>query len=1098
MIRPGIVFRLLAGLLLVALAPLIVLQQSLTERFANELRGNITSNLAAIADHKVAQINTIIDRQLNNAESLAKLPATVQIMRDANSAWLQEGPISQRYRELRRPYLEGIGKMALKPGFYDLLLITPNGDVVFSYQQEADLGTNLFTGPFRTSQLARIARQTLLVMDSGVSDLDWYAPSHGHAAFITAPVLEGTRVLGVLAIQVSPAEIQQMMRDNSGLGKTGTTILVQRVDDPPRIVSSIGTEADAGIFSDRLSQLAISQSTPLVHALAGEHGQGESDDYRQVPVLAAWRYVPSTRWGLVVELDKSEAFAPVRELENYALMLLFATLLLAAAIAYWMGRSIVRPVQVLTNAAAGIAGGNLHQRVPVLLDDEVGQLATAFNSMTDNLEFAQHALRDAHDSLEQKVEQRTEALQWEEQRMRTVLDNVLDGIIAFTEQGTIESFNKSAERIFGYAASEAIGMDIEVLIPEAFSVERDLERRKHTIGELKTLIGGGREVIAHRKDGGAFSLRISLSETHLGMRHIFVASVQDVSEIRRAEKTRRLYASVFEHSGEAMLISDSGNHILAVNPAFTALTGYTIDDLRGRNPRVLSSGKTSRQTYQDLWGALHREGFWQGETWNRGKDGRIYPNWMSVSVVRDPGGAITHYIVSYLDITERKAAEERIAHLAHHDALTGLLNRLSLRSRLEQALATAQREQRQLAVMFVDMDRFKTINDTLGHAVGDELLVDVARRLGEVVRNSDIVARLGGDEFVVVLAEVEGAPAVARVAEKILHSLGQPYQIGKHEVYSTPSIGVAFFPTDGNNSETLMKSADTAMYHAKSQGRNNVQFFAPEMNLLAVERLRLERHLRVALAEGQFELHYQPRLQGSTGQFVNVEALLRWRNPHDGLMLPDSFIPAAEETNLILPLGEWVIDEACRQLRAWRDQGLLGIGMTVNLSARQLHSPTLPSFIGNSLQRHGLTGADLELDIAESVLMDNPETSIGRLRELSEVGVRLSIDNFGTGYSSLNYLKQMPINSLKIDQSLVHDIEADTGNITLCNATIALAHNLGLSVVGEGVETEAQRDFLIEHRCDFMQGYLFSKPLPAAGALALIGKYLHCPCALRC
>jgi len=374
----------------------------------------------------------------------------------------------------------------------------------------------------------------------------------------------------------------------------------------------------------------------------------------------------------------------------------------------------------------------------------------------------------------------------------------------------------------------------------------------------------------------------------------------------------------------------------------------------------------------------------------------------------------------------------------------------------------------------------------LGHAVGDDLLKEVSNRLRDSVRGSDIVARLGGDEFVVVLTEVEDATAAARLADKILHTLAQNYRIGKNELHSTASIGLAFYPDDGEDVETLMKNADTAMYHAKSEGRNNVQFFTTEMNQAAMKRLMLEHDLRVAVEAKQFELHYQPQLNSRDGRAVGVEALVRWRHPQNGLIFPAEFIPMAEETGLILQLGEWVLDEACRQLRAWRDHGVKDVTIAVNLSAHQLHSPVLLEQVAQALEKNGLTGSDLELEVTESVAMHDPAASISKLKALRDLGVRLSIDDFGTGYSSLSYLKLLPIHTLKLDQSFVRDIETDSNDVAICTATIALAHNLGLAVIAEGVETEAQRLLLTSHHCDFMQGYLFSRPLPAEAALAFI------------
>ncbi|HEX7972261.1 MAG TPA: EAL domain-containing protein, partial [Thiobacillus sp.] len=563
-------------------------------------------------------------------------------------------------------------------------------------------------------------------------------------------------------------------------------------------------------------------------------------------------------------------------------------------------------------------------------------------------------------------------------------------------------------------------------------------------------------------------------------------TVQDITVRKQAEESLRLYANVFEHSGEAILISDGDNRILAVNPAFTRLTGYRIDEIRGENPHLLASGQTPIETYEDMWATLDAAGFWQGEVLDRRKDGTLYPKWISISAVRDPDGRVTHYIASFTDISARKTAEAQISQLAYHDGLTGLINRFSLQGQLDQALARAHREQRALAVIFLDLDRFKTINDTMGHAMGDDLLVDVARRLLDSVRDSDIVARLGGDEFVVVLTDVEDVSAAARVADKILHALAQRYRIGAHDLHSTASLGLAFYPNDGEDGDTLMKNADTAMYHAKSLGRNNVQFFTAEMNQAAVKRLTLDRDLRIAVENKQFELLYQPQLNSWNGRTVGVEALVRWRHPDDGLVSPAEFIPLAEETGLILPLGEWVLDEACRQLRAWRDAGIGDVTMAVNLSAYQLRSPVLQEHVAHALKKHGLAGGDIELEITESAAMHDPVASIGQLKALRNLGVRLSIDDFGTGYSSLSYLKLLPIHTLKLDQSFVRDIESDSNDVAICTATIALAHSLGLSVIAEGVETEAQRRLLVSHHCDFMQGYLFSRPLPAAAAEAFI------------
>ncbi|TXG93496.1 MAG: EAL domain-containing protein, partial [Rhodocyclaceae bacterium] len=480
-----------------------------------------------------------------------------------------------------------------------------------------------------------------------------------------------------------------------------------------------------------------------------------------------------------------------------------------------------------------------------------------------------------------------------------------------------------------------------------------------------------------------------------------------------------------------------------------------------------------------MWAALRESGYWQGELWDLRKDGMIYPKWAAISAIHDAKGELTNYIASFTDISERKAAEARIDHLAHHDALTGLFNRYSLENRLAQSLLAARRENQQLAVIFIDLDRFKVINDTLGHHVGDLLLIEVANRLSACVRESDIVARLGGDEFVVTLTSLANDMDAALVAKKIVATLGDTYEIDGKQLHTTPSVGISLFPANGEDVDTLMKNADTAMYHAKEKGRNNFQFFSPAMTAAATERLELERDLRSALANSEFELHYQPQVCAKKNLIRGVEALIRWRHPERGLIPPLKFIPIAEETGVIEAIGTWVLNEACRQMAAWRQAGFDLQHVAVNLSAHQLRSPDLVSQVQAAIAHFGLSPGELELEITESVAMEDPERAIGQLRALRDSGVELAIDDFGTGYSSLAYLKMLPIHTLKLDRAFVRDIESDENDAAISAATLALARNLGLRVVAEGVETEAQRDFLSSHACNLLQGYLFGKPEPA-------------------
>ena len=560
---------------------------------------------------------------------------------------------------------------------------------------------------------------------------------------------------------------------------------------------------------------------------------------------------------------------------------------------------------------------------------------------------------------------------------------------------------------------------------------------------------------------------------------------------QRARQRIELLAKVFEHSSEAILVADHEHRIVEVNPAFVRQTGYAPSEIVGLPTDKLHAPLTTPADIEAMHLALASTGLWRGELRGRTNNGRVYPKWVSVSVVRDADGEVTHHITNSIDVTEARQAEDRIRHLAHHDALTQLPNRVLLHGRLEQAMAAARREAGQLAMLFLDMDRFKDINDTLGHPVGDGLLVEVGQRLSALVRDSDIVARLGGDEFVLVLTGTgqDAARAGAAVAAKVLAELGRPYTVRGHELHSTPSIGIALFPADGEDADTLMKNADAAMYHAKSAGRNNAQCFTAAMNQATQDRLTLEAGLRGAIERGEFFLNFQPQLDLASRRIVGLEALIRWRHPELGLIPPLKFIPVAEDTGQIEAIGAWVLEESLRQVALWRHAGHAGLRIAVNLSAHQLHGDAYPEQVAQALRRHGLPGSALELEITESVAMRDPARTAHMLRQLRQFGVALAIDDFGTGYSSLAYLKQLPLSCLKLDRSFVMDIETDANDAAICTATIQMAHSLGLGVVAEGVENATQLEFLRRLGCDTVQGYFIARPLSASDCAAFLGQH---------
>ncbi|WP_260291770.1 EAL domain-containing protein [Sedimenticola hydrogenitrophicus] len=634
-------------------------------------------------------------------------------------------------------------------------------------------------------------------------------------------------------------------------------------------------------------------------------------------------------------------------------------------------------------------------------------------------------------------------------------------------------------------------------------LERRISQLLNTQRELTARLTGLTQELVERMQGetGQLSREVERNRTTsswilysvglVGLLLIKLIALITIQALQRREQALRQAAIVFENTNEGILITDDAANIQAVNPAFSEISGYKPDEVIGRNPRMFKADHQSPTVYEHMWQSLKESGHWQGEVFNQRKDGEPYPEWLTISSVKNEAGRVSHYVGVFSDISAIKETQARIYHLAHHDPLTDLPNRMMLNDRLAHAMERAQREAHRIAVLFLDLDRFKNINDTLGHGVGDEVLRKVAERLAQSVRAQDTVARLGGDEFMVIMEGVHHLQEVSLVAQKLLEVLAREIVIEKRRFFLSASIGISLYPDDGNSVDELIKNADTAMYRAKEHGRNGFHFYTSEMTATAIEHYALENSLRQGLERQEFELHYQPQCDLLSGRITGLEALLRWTHPDWGTVGPDRFIPIAEDAGLILPLGEWVLRTACRQARTWLDAGLLDGRVAVNLSGQQITRGDLEQVVTRVLAETGLPADHLELEVTEGFIMHQPEQTVRMLDNLRAMGVSLAIDDFGTGHSSLSYLKRLPIHLLKIDRSFVRDLAVDPNDEAIARAIIAMGQALGLRVIAEGVEEQRQADILTEAGCDQVQGYFYARPVPAEQIPALLAeKYL--------
>ena len=913
--------------------------------------------------------------------------------------------------------------------------------------------------------LTRVGNQSNLILDP---DLDSYYTMS--LVILRFPeLLEVINSTRALALQLATAEGARRQRL-----QTQFLILEGRMDATMAGIGSDYTEAFAAstpLLRQHLDgsraalQQAVAQLRASTQALAGAHANpaGARELLRRDAVALAalrlaWRDTGNELQRLI-QL-RVDGFFTRMWLHLGTAVLLLAMIL---GLVFFVARQIALPIRRLARVAQEVRETGDHSLRAIWdSEDETGRLVSAFNTMLQQLDFQRMA--------QQELVARASAAD----AQRQLVDAIpIPLMVTSIPHHQVLHANQAAHAWQG-------GLERDPWVggmhPQARS--RFFQRLSDlgAVDEFEVCWSGGATP--------TWALISARLIDYQGQRAV-LSTFTPINKMKLMESRLELWAKVFEASAESLIVMDARMRIITVNQAFRRHSLYDMVELIGKRPAFLLAPDIPPEQLDSLRRTLARRGYWQGEIRVQRKSLESYPAWLVMNAVRDLDGVTTHFIASSLDISERKASERQIEHMAHHDALTGLANRHVSKLRLAAAIAQARRSGEKVGVLFVDLDRFKHVNDALGHHVGDALLQSVSKRLLQLVREGDTVSRLGGDEFVVILNGIGDADAIGALLDtRLIPAMRQPHQVEGSTLYVSCSVGVAIYPDHGDDMDTLMRHADAAMYQAKSGGRDHARMFTPQMQEQQLQQLHLESDLRHAIERQELVLYYQPRVDAQSSRLNGVESLIRWQHPQHGLIAPDSFIPAAEESGLIVSIGAWVIREACRQQLAWREAGAGDIAVSINLSAIQLKSGGLVATLRDVLREFPVTPGQIEFELTESILMDNVDDTIATLHAIKELGFALSIDDFGTGYSSLNYLCRFPLDKLKIDMSFVQDIHGSPQNLAVTKAIIGLGHTLGLTVTAEGVESAADADVLRHAGCDELQGYFFARPMPQAHFMA--------------
>lgn len=926
--------------------------------------------------------------------------------------------------ELSRAIQDNLNTLRTVYGFDSILLLDVDGRLLLK------LGEHVDTPPALQEQLHQamisksVQRGELYRNKFGEVHLDWVVP-----VIVSEPQSPRRVVAAVVLRATAQHFLYPLIQAWPTASPRAETLLVRRQGNSVIFLNELGRRS--GTAMTHLLSLNDSDLPAAAAIHEAKPCAMKGMDYRGVSVLAAYQPVAGTDWYVVAKIERDTVLAPLRALIYWISWVAFFSIaaLSVALLLFWREQKRVQSLALLA---------------------EKGKSDSLLRHFFD-LPFVGMAIISP------------ETKRWLQ------FNDHLCNILGFTREELVEK-----------AWPEMLHQDDLALDNVQF--ERVVQ------GEIEGYMMEKRFI---HQDGSTVhtSLDVKCVRKLDGTVNFIVATIEDVTSRKYAEEQFKLAAKVFEESAEALMITDANCNIARVNHAFTVISGYSEADVIGKNPRILSSGQQGGEFYRAMWEHLAEFGYWKGEIWNRRKNGDVYPEQLSISAVTNEFGEISDYVAVFSDISQLKDTEAQLEFLAHHDPLTSLPNRRLLFARMEHGIDVARREGKKFALLMLDLDRFKHINDSFGHLAGDQLLQQVAERLTLRLRKIDTVARLGGDEFTVMLEDIAHPEDAARVADLIIADLSEPWQLPHYgEVRIGVSIGISLYPQHGSTPETLLQQADTALYLAKAQGRGCYAYFSNELTLAARERMALEARLRRAIEQNELRVYYQPQVDIASGRIIGAEALVRWLDPTEGLIAPLRFIPLAEETGLIIAIGEWVLRETCRQGREWMDAGLPPMMLAVNVSPYQFRHADISTLVTTVLAETMYPAEWLELELTESGLMEDQDQAVELLNSLRTLGVRLAIDDFGTGYSSLAYLKRFPLDALKIDKSFIDDIPRNQDDMEIAATIVAMGRTLGFKVLAEGVETVEQLDFLRAKGCDSYQGYLKSHPLPAGDFAALLRK----------